>query len=325
MRRRVTEIFVSLKILVILLLMLFSQQVFGTEYGSDLLNGIGDFETVDDRAAWTLHTWSGDSALNKFDSELPHSGDWSWHFGPSTAYGNTWGGWTTSKFSTVANREHRLIVYARSQVSTPSWIQYVIGGSGWQSLSYYTTVWGYNEKYYTSGATEETMEVAFKMHANSANDNGYIDDVTVCRERVMPTVYSDSVQSTLVIGEVTEVIFDTTPYITYDPRNAFDPDIGITCTNATISNIQWISDTNVSADITASSIGQLQLVFRNDYSDMEYTYSMNSVNPPTSCGDPGTVYDIADMNLDCVVNLLDFSVLAIEWLECTDPEAGNCF
>ena len=239
---------------------------YGALFGSgDLLNGIGDFETAADRAAWRLHTWSGDSTLNKFDSELPHTGSWSWHMGPSTGYGNTWGGWTASKFSTVANREHRFIVYARSQVSTPSWINYVIGGSGWQPLSYYTTVWGYNEKYYTSGATEETMEVAFKMHANSANDNGYIDDVIVNREVALPdvTAYTGAGGQWTLSNTGGRIGVD-------DQLIAYDPDVVVSYAGGfDVGQITatYNSDNKLVIDFQNALMGSVDLLVTNPYGD----------------------------------------------------------
>ena len=278
------EIFVSrafFRLTIMLLIVVFSiNSAMATEWGIDLLNGIGDFETSYDRAAWKLHTYSGDSSQNRFDMDLPHTGDWSWHVGPSVAYGNTWGMWTDPSISTVANREHCLIVYARSQTSTPSWINYVIGGSGWQPLSYYTTVWGYNEKYYTSGATENTMEVAFKMHANSANDNGYIDGVALYRERCLPDPNSDSVGGIVYYGiSNTFSIFGSL----VDPdksalefKRAFDPDITISCDDANIHSVTWINDYQIDVELTPESDnnGTIELVLSNVYSALSNTYSM---------------------------------------------------
>ena len=266
--------------LILLIAGLLNCQVSAKEYGADVLDGIGDFETVDDRAGWTLHTWSGDSALNKFDSELPHSGDWSWYFGPSTDYGNTWGGWTTTPVITLPNREYCLRVYVRSQISTPSWINYVIGGSGWQSLSYYTTAWGYNEKYYTTGTTENTMEVAFKMHANSANDNGYIDDVTLHREKCIPSPNAvDSLNGILPYGErvVVSIYCDEGTEGIYTKN--FDPDITVTSPYAIIHSTEYISDRQIDVNLTAIYGGNIYLTLRNEYSELESIHTMQSTTP----------------------------------------------
>lgn len=45
---------------------------------------------------------------------------------------------------------------------------------------------------------------------------------------------------------------------------------------------------------------------------------------PEQCGDPGTVYEAADLNKDCKVDLRDFTIMGQVWLECTDPNALNC-
>ncbi|MFC1783345.1 hypothetical protein ACFL02_07135 [Planctomycetota bacterium] len=45
------------------------------------------------------------------------------------------------------------------------------------------------------------------------------------------------------------------------------------------------------------------------------------VSGPTICGDPGTVYLPADLDQNCYVNLLDFSILGKHWArdDCVDP------
>ena len=42
------------------------------------------------------------------------------------------------------------------------------------------------------------------------------------------------------------------------------------------------------------------------------------------CGEPGTVYYDGDLNQDCYVNLLDFGVMAGEWMHCSDPCEVGC-
>ena len=42
------------------------------------------------------------------------------------------------------------------------------------------------------------------------------------------------------------------------------------------------------------------------------------------CGGAGTVYLSADANQDCYVDLMDFGLLAGQWLECTDPADAQC-
>ena len=42
------------------------------------------------------------------------------------------------------------------------------------------------------------------------------------------------------------------------------------------------------------------------------------------CGSSGTVYLQSDLTKDCRVNLLDFALIAGEWLYCTDPADSNC-
>ncbi|MBA7480423.1 hypothetical protein ES707_15877 [subsurface metagenome] len=46
---------------------------------------------------------------------------------------------------------------------------------------------------------------------------------------------------------------------------------------------------------------------------------------PEQCGDPGTVYEEADLNKDCYVNFKDFAIIGQAWLECTDPNNISCW
>ncbi len=43
-----------------------------------------------------------------------------------------------------------------------------------------------------------------------------------------------------------------------------------------------------------------------------------------SCGSTGTVYDAADFNLDCYVNLKDYQIFAEQYMSCTDPANAAC-
>ena len=54
--------------------------------------------------------------------------------------------------------------------------------------------------------------------------------------------------------------------------------------------------------------------------------SGEEVPPPSNCLEArGRGYSMdSDLNLDCHVNLLDFSIIAAGWLECIDPAVGSC-
>ena len=45
---------------------------------------------------------------------------------------------------------------------------------------------------------------------------------------------------------------------------------------------------------------------------------------PAVCGDLGTQYVAADLNIDCHVDLGDLGQLASVWLDCSDPSDGDC-
>ena len=45
---------------------------------------------------------------------------------------------------------------------------------------------------------------------------------------------------------------------------------------------------------------------------------------PVDCGDYGTEYNTTDLNLDCMVDLFDYEVMADQWMRCTNPADGDC-
>jgi hypothetical protein len=67
-------------------------------------------------------------------------------------------------------------------------------------------------------------------------------------------------------------------------------------------------------------------IWNNALSEAEIQDIMNNgINPPSSCGEPGTAYLQGDINKNCYVNFLDFAALGTEWFECTDPNMPlNC-
>ena len=62
-----------------------------------------------------------------------------------------------------------------------------------------------------------------------------------------------------------------------------------------------------------------------DLDYMRYT-DMGALAPTedVSCGGTGTVYDPADFNLDCYVNLKDYQIFAEQYMSCTDPANPAC-
>jgi hypothetical protein len=56
------------------------------------------------------------------------------------------------------------------------------------------------------------------------------------------------------------------------------------------------------------------------YIDDLSVYAADEAGVPDFCGDIGTIYNPYDFNDDCYVDLADFAVFAVAWLECTDPE-----
>lgn len=52
-------------------------------------------------------------------------------------------------------------------------------------------------------------------------------------------------------------------------------------------------------------------------------YDPNAPEPPVTCQEQNE-FAVADINKDCYVNLADFTVFAVDWLKCNDPENGDC-
>jgi hypothetical protein len=48
-------------------------------------------------------------------------------------------------------------------------------------------------------------------------------------------------------------------------------------------------------------------------------YQMSILSPEPRCGDLEHPYPMGDVNQDCYFNLNDISMMAADWLQCTDP------
>jgi len=51
---------------------------------------------------------------------------------------------------------------------------------------------------------------------------------------------------------------------------------------------------------------------------------LEALEMPRECGHLGTIYSPGDHNRDCKENLADFAEFADKWLQCTDPNDGQC-
>jgi hypothetical protein len=322
----------------LLVIALLSVQSRAVEYGTDLLNGAGSFE-AGPTGPWSCWADGGEVSSIRSSSSVPFTpgnGAYVWGAGPSIASSKNFRASYVNSIPVVPNRKH--LVSYRYQIgsSTPSWFEVRINSNASRLGTMYRSNW-YGASYIYTTAADETLVKTFElaMYSNGANDAVYIDELTFAQERTLPMVGGDSLQGTLVSGRVNSATFSTIIMPGEDttkagidssgtPTIAFDQDIVITATNATVSNIQRLGDSEVSADITPSAIGTVNLTFRNQYSDKEYVYTMTSVTPPTACGDAGTVYLAADVNHDCKVSFLDFAVISGQWLQCTDIGVQGC-
>ncbi|MFI4910103.1 MAG: hypothetical protein ACIAQZ_00405 [Sedimentisphaeraceae bacterium JB056] len=318
----------------VITILLLSTYGLAVEFGTDLLNGDGSFEFAGENGPWTLYADSGESSAIVSGSVTGSS--YVWKAGPAVSSSKNFRA-IYSGIPVLGNRQYRVVYYYSIAGSSPSWIKVNINGV-WSNS--YTMYWsgGLQKSFdYKTDLDETTATLTLAMYSNSSNDTALIDDVTFLRERVQPVVGNDSVNNTIVNGKTVNVVFNTMimpgagdvypGIIEGSSANiAFDPDIDITAANATVSNIQWVSDYEVSADITPSEVGTVTLVFENVYSNYTYSYDMDSVAQPIACGEAGTQYLASDINHDCKVTLVDFAILGGQWMQCTDMDADpvNC-
>lgn len=88
----------------------------------------------------------------------------------------------------------------------------------------------------------------------------------------------------------------------------------------------WLSDAYMSPPYESFDAGS-QINLQVDLpGTLPYPRGEDYDPPPTpaKCGEAGTVYLDSDINRDCKVDLRDFAEFTQSWLQCTDPEDGNC-
>lgn len=77
----------------------------------------------------------------------------------------------------------------------------------------------------------------------------------------------------------------------------------------------------INSDYTVTN-GQISISLPSFASGTAYVVSL--LNPTSNCGYPGVIYPTGDINLDCKVDLSDFTIIAGKWLSCYDPEIKDC-
>lgn len=302
-------------------------QLYGIDWGTDLLNGEGSFETQGAGGAGNWTFWADGGQISEINSTNPFQGSYSWY-----AYCPTSDKQARAFFNnivTVGNRRHLLSSYCSKITSTPSFVYWSLGSSGQKQFGSLFFSYTHYDNLYTTVAGEDLVDLAFYFRSNSTDNDAFvIDNVELYRERVLPMAGSDSAGRELAVGEPTNVVFETV--LVPDPNTtiAFDPDIVITALNASVSNVVWQSDNTVSAELTAVSAGAVQVMFQNVYSQKSYMYQMVA-GDPSQCGDLGTQYLGSDISgvagqRDCHVDLNDFLLLANQWMQCTDMANVDC-
>ena len=73
-------------------------------------------------------------------------------------------------------------------------------------------------------------------------------------------------------------------------------------------------------DITTVPDGDV--VYWTEFNFTTEKYEIRRADIILECGDWG--YNAADLSRDCQVNLIDFSMFAQQWLDCTDPIGSEC-
>ncbi|MFI4910097.1 MAG: hypothetical protein ACIAQZ_00375 [Sedimentisphaeraceae bacterium JB056] len=258
----------------ILLIFFLSPVLSAVEWGDDILDGTGDFEIQGETGIGPCTIWADGGQISEIVSSLPYSGTYSWH-GESTSGGENIRVWW-SDIETAGNRQHKLIVYARKQVSSPSWFRYRLGDSGWQDLSLLFTDFIKSEKYYTTGTDEDVIDLTLGMYSNSANDNVYADKVALYRERCMPDPNDDSCGGILPCADNVTVSIYCSDGNDGTYNYNFDNDVTVICDEAVINYVNWVDDKEIQVNLTVTAVdSNVCLVLINQYSDLKAEYVMS--------------------------------------------------
>ena len=258
-----------------------SWPVYSAVYSSsDILGGDGNFEFNGLSGPWMLS--ADDGELSTVSNSLALSGSYAWKAGPTTAGGKDLRVWT--EVNTFANRSHKIIVNVRYQTSTPNVARIKLGSDAWDAnmnLAWGNTYFEENTKYYTTKIGESSPQLTATMYSDSANDTIYMDDISVYRERCIPEPnVNDSLGGTLIYGQNSSVLIDCNQGIASSGYTKnFDPDITVSSPYAIIHSYRWISDKQISVELTAIYGGNIYLTLRNESSKLEAIHTMLSQYP----------------------------------------------
>jgi len=70
-------------------------------------------------------------------------------------------------------------------------------------------------------------------------------------------------------------------------------------------------------DISIFGLDWIQYVRINDDPESQVTTEIDAVADVSCCGDYRHPYPVGDINKDCIVNMLDFALLCLHWMDCT--------
>ena len=118
----------------------------------------------------------------------------------------------------------------------------------------------------------------------------------------------------LTVDEYSAILQTTATFV----NDGDDEDDNVTNTGLSFPRVDVLAMANA---IVAMAIpGSHQVVLGN--SDVANVNFGNYYTGNPQCGDWG--YDPMDLNLDCYVNLIDFTMFVGSWLKCTDPDGVDC-
>lgn len=318
----------GLVLTVFVALLVFGSAGKATEFGGNIMDpNYAGFEEV---GGWVL------DSLASRSSDYANNGSYSLKYGP-TSQGPVYP-MSFFEVTTVANRKHFITVgirepegeldgrYLGLQPPAGSAIRVTLEAGG---TDYFRVRYG-NVFLSGSGSVSVQCFVGCYFSADSYDDTRaiYFDDFSLSRECVKPAVDADSKSGVLPVGVPVTVILYNSGMPVDDYKIAFDPDITIDGSNCTVGMVNWISDYAVSVELIATSPGDVSLTLTNVYSNKLCDYIMAAVNPLV-IGDAGTQYLTADVGgqngvRDGYVNLYDLAVVALQWMDCTNPADSVC-
>lgn len=206
---------------------------------------------------------------------------------------------STRTFSTVLNRQHWYNVYTKATGSLSGGYTRGVLYWNWSGTLQYqftgtlatpgTTAFGQKGVSFRPTGAGVYNDFKIAVNARTGSSTVYFDDLALYREIASPNATSDNLAgSALELGEATSVsLFNAAGSVTEGSsvyNVYFDPDIQISSDDATITNVVWVSDTQVDFDITPTAGGEITLTLTNPYGQKSASYVVSAVPEPATVG-----------------------------------------